>query len=519
MTGPEVVVTLIFGGIIGLAIYQVRKWQQAAEIRGAPLTAARILDQARMKSEVIRKGGEAEARDIVLGSKKEAEQESRERRRELQLIEQRLHGRDEALEKRQALLAKREEEVGRTERRLGGREEALDRRDAETGELREAMQTRLEEVAGQTREEAKRDLLNALVEEARHESAKEIRQIEEEAREEAERKAKRIISIAIERFAGEYVAERTVTTVPLPSDDLKGRIIGREGRNIRAIEAATGVDLIIDDTPETVTLSCHNPIRRELARLALQRLIADGRIHPGRIEEVVRKAEQELDVTIREAGQKAIFEVGVHGLHPELVKLIGMLRYRYSYAQNVLQHSIEAAFICGSMAAELGLNEKQARRAGLLHDVGKALTHEVEGSHAIIGGEIARKYGESAKIVNAIAAHHEEVRAETILAPLVDAADALSGARPGARREVLESYVKRLEELERISTSFRGVEKAYAMQAGREVRVIVEPAAINDDGAMRLARDVAKKIETEVTYPGQIKVTVIRETRASEFAR
>ena len=277
--------------------------------------------------------------------------------------------------------------------------------------------------------------------------------------------------------------------------------------------------MIIDDTPETVTLSCHNPIRRELARLALQRLIADGRIHPGRIEEVVRKAEQELDVTIREAGQKAIFEVGVHGLHPELVKLIGMLRYRYSYAQNVLQHSIEAAFICGSMAAELGLNVKQARRAGLLHDVGKALTHEVEGSHAIIGGEIARKYGESAKIVNAIAAHHEEVRGETILAPLVDAADALSGARPGARREVLESYVKRLEELERISTSFRGVEKAYAMQAGREVRVIVEPAAINDDGAMLLARDVAKKIETEVTYPGQIKVTVIRETRASEFAR
>ena len=507
MTGLEVVVTLIFGGIIGLAIDRVRKWQQAAEIRGARETAARILEQAR-------KGGEVEARDIVLGSKKEAEQESRERRRELQQIEQRLHGRDEALEKRQALLAKREEEVGRMERRLGGREEALDRRDAETGELREAMRTRLEEVAGLTRDEAKRDLLDALVEETRHESAKKIRQIEEEAREEAERKAKRIISIAIERFAGEFVAERTVTIVPLPSDDLKGRIIGREGRNIRAIEAATGVDLIVDDTPETVTLSCHNPIRRELARLALQRLIADGRIHPGRIEDVVRKAEQELDATIREAGQKAIFEVGVHGLHPELVKLIGMLRYRYSYAQNVLQHSIEAAFICGSMAAELGLNEKQARRAGLLHDVGKALTHEVEGSHAIIGGEIARKYGESAKIVNAIAAHHEEVRAETILAPLVDAADALSGARPGARREVLESYVKRLEELERISTSFRGVEKAYAVQAGREVRVIVEPATINDDGAMLLARDVAKKIETEVTYPGQIKVTVIRETRA-----
>jgi ribonuclease Y len=310
-----------------------------------------------------------------------------------------------------------------------------------------------------------------------------------------------------------------VTVVPIPSDDMKGRIIGREGRNIRAIEAATGVDLIIDDTPEAVVVSCHNPIRREIARLSLQRLISDGRIHPGRIEDVVRKAEQELDANIREIGQKAIFEVGIHGVHPELVKLVGMLKYRYSYAQNVLQHSLEAAFICGAMAAEIGLNEKQARRAALLHDIGKALTHEVEGSHAIIGAEIARKYGESAKIVNAIAAHHEEVRAETILAPLVDAADALSGARPGARREVLESYVKRLEDLERISTSFKGVEKAFAVQAGREIRIIVEPASIDDDQALLLARDVARKIESEMTYPGQIKVTVIREMRASEVAR
>src|SRR6184192_3083710 len=285
---------------------------------------------------------------------------------------------------------------------------------------------------------------------------------------------------------------------PMIRPFMKGRIIGREGRNIRAIEAATGVDLIIDDTPEVVVISCHNPIRRELARLALERLVSDGRIHPGRIEEVVRKAEEELDNTIREAGQRAVLEVGVHGIHPELIKLIGMLKYRYSYAQNVLMHSIEAAFIAGAMAAELGLNEKQARRAALLHDIGKALTHEVEGSHAIIGGEIARKYGESAKIVNAIAAHHEEVRAETILAPLVDAADALSGARPGARREVLESYVKRLEDLERISNSFRGVERSFAVQAGREV---------------------ARKIEQEMTYPGQIKVIVIRETRASDLAR
>jgi len=306
--------------------------------------------------------------------------------------------------------------------------------------------------------------------------------------------------------------------VALPSDDMKGRIIGREGRNIRAIEAATGVDLIIDDTPEAVVISCHNPVRRELARLALDRLISDGRIHPGRIEEVVRKAEQELEESIREAGQRAVIELGIHGVHQELIRLVGMLKYRYSYAQNVLMHSLETAFIAGALAAELGLNVKQARRAGLLHDIGKALTHEVEGSHAIVGGEIARKYGESAKIVNAIAAHHEEVKAETILAPLVDAADALSGARPGARREVLESYAKRLDDLERISNSFKGVERSYAVQAGREIRVIVDPGTVPDDQAALLARDVARRIEQEMTYPGQIKVTVIRETRASEIA-
>jgi ribonuclease Y len=357
------------------------------------------------------------------------------------------------------------------------------------------------------------------VDEAKHEAGKRIRQIEEEAREDADRRAKKIITIAIERVAGEFVTDRTVSVVHLPSDDMKGRIIGREGRNIRAIEAATGVDLIIDDTPEAVIVSCHSPIRREIARIALERLISDGRIHPGRIEEIVRKAEQEVEESVRDAGQKAIFEVGVHGVHPEIVKLLGMLRYRYSYAQNVLMHSIEAAFICGMMAAELGINEKQARRAALLHDIGKALTHEIEGSHAIIGADLARKYGESAKIVNAIAAHHEEVKAETILAPLVDAADALSGARPGARREVLESYVRRLEDLERISNSFRGVEKSFAVQAGREIRVLVEPSQISDDQASTLARELARKIESEMTYPGQIKVTVIRELRASEYAR
>jgi ribonuclease Y len=354
--------------------------------------------------------------------------------------------------------------------------------------------------------------------EARMEAAHLVKRIEDEAREHSTRQAQRIIGMAVQRAASDYVAETTVSVVVLPNDEMKGRIIGREGRNIRALESLTGVDLIIDDTPEVVVVSCHNPVRRELARLALDRLMADGRIHPGRIEEVVRKAEQELDGSIRDAGQKAVLELGLHGIHPELVRLVGMLKYRYSYAQNVLMHSIECAYIAGALAAELGLNVKQARRAGLLHDIGKALTHEVEGSHAVLGGEIARKYGESAKIVNAIAAHHEEVKAETILAPLVDAADALSGARPGARREVLESYAKRLEDIERISNGFDGVQKSFAVQAGREVRIIVDPGTIHDDEAAGLARDIAKRIEAEMTYPGQIKVTVIRETRSSHIA-
>jgi ribonuclease Y len=358
-----------------------------------------------------------------------------------------------------------------------------------------------------------------MVEEAKHASAKRIRLVEEQAKEEADQKAKKIVTLAIERLAGDFVTERTVSVVHLPNDDMKGRIIGREGRNIRALEAATGIDLIVDDTPESVIISGHNPIRREIARMSLEKLISDGRIHPGRIEEVVRKSEQEVDEAIREAGQKAIFDVGVHGIHPEIIKLLGRLKFRYSYAQNVLLHSIEAAFICGAMAAELGLNERQARRAALLHDIGKAVDHEVEGSHAIIGAELARKYGESPKIVNAIAAHHEEVKAETILAPLVDASDALSGARPGARREMVETYVRRLEELERISNSFKGVEKSYAVQAGREIRIIVQSNVVSDEEAARMAREVALKIESEMTYPGQVKVTVIREVRAVDYAR
>ncbi len=498
---------------------QLRRQQMRQHTQNAEETARRVLEEARAEADAVRKESEIKAKEVILQAKAEAEKESRERRRELQQFERRLTSREENLEKRAEQIEKRESETAKIELAQRQKEKSLVEREEQCSAAVEETRQQLERIAGLTRDEAKRALTEQMIDEARHEAAKRIRMIEEEARAESDRRAKKIITIAIERLAGEFVAERTVSVVQLPNDEMKGRIIGREGRNIRAIEAATGVDLIIDDTPEAVILSCHNPIRREIARIALERLISDGRIHPGRVEEVVRKAEQEVDENIRDAGQKAIFEVGIHGVHPELVKLLGMLKYRYSYAQNVLMHSIEAAFICGAMAAELGLNEKQARRAALLHDIGKALTHEVEGSHAIIGADMARKYGESAKIVNAIAAHHEEVKAETILAPLVDAADALSGARPGARREMLESYVRRLEDLERISNSFKGVEKSFAVQAGREIRIIVEPRTVNDDQASTLAHDVARKIESEMTYPGQIKVTVIRETRASEYAR
>jgi ribonuclease Y len=515
----NVVVIIALSAALAFVLDYVRRRQARQQTENAEETAQRVLREARAEAEALRKESEIKAKEVILQGRADAEKESRERRRELQQLERRLTAREENLEKRGEQIEKREAEVTKLEFGQRQKDKELGEREEQCHSTLEQARKELESAAGLTRDEAKRALMEQMTDEARHEAAKRIRLVEEEARAEADRRAKKIITIAIERLAGEFVSERTVSVVQLPNDDMKGRIIGREGRNIRAIEAATGVDLIIDDTPEAVILSCHNPIRREIARVALERLISDGRIHPGRVEEVVRKAEQEVEDNIREAGQKAIFEVGIHGVHPEIVKLLGMLKYRYSYAQNVLAHSIEAAFLCGAMAAELGLNEKQARRAALLHDIGKALTHEVEGSHAIIGADIARRFGESAKIVNAIAAHHEEVKAETILAPLVDAADALSGARPGARREMLESYVRRLEDLERISKSFRGVEKSFAVQAGREIRIIVEPRAINDDQASTLAQEVARKIESEMTYPGQIKVTVIRETRASDFAR
>src|SRR5579883_181122 len=515
-------IALLVGFLMGAAGLWTALWirsKRQIRFEQAQQEAQALVKEAEAKSELTIKGAEIRAKEMLAEARAEAEKQFNQIRRELASLENKLQEREGALEKRIEAFERREIELARREQALREREASLAAKEKERERLIEEVRLKLESVAGLTAQQAKRLLMDEMIEQARHEAAKHIRIIEEEAREEADRRAKRIMAIAIERLAGDFVAERTVSAITLPSEDMKGRIIGREGRNIRAIEALTGVDIIVDDTPETVVISCHNPIRREIARLALERLISDGRIHPSRIEEVVRKAEQDVEASVREAGQRALIELGIHGVHPELVKLLGMLKYRYSYGQNALAHSIETAFICGAMAAELGLNEKQARRAGLLHDIGKALSHEIEGSHALIGAEIARKYGESAKIVNAIAAHHEEVKAETILAPLVDAADALSAARPGARRETIESYVKRVEELEQIAKSFPGVEKCFAMQAGRELRIMVEPSKVSDEESVVLAREVARRIENEMTYPGQIRVTVIRETRASEIAR
>lgn len=513
------VIGFILGGLVFSSIFLFRRKQRQIQIELERSTAARTIEEAQKEASAIRREGEIQAKDGILKSRVEFEKEVRETRREVQELERKLFRAEESLDKRIDKVEKRGAELEKLEVSVRGREKALEGEEAESKRLIDDARRQLEQVAEMSREEARRNLIEEMVEEAKYGAAKRVRLVEEQAKEEADQKAKKIVTLAIERLAGDFVTERTVSVVHLPNDDMKGRIIGREGRNIRALEAATGIDLIVDDTPESVIISGHNPIRREIARMSLEKLISDGRIHPGRIEEVVRKSEQEVDEAIREAGQKAIFDVGVHGIHPEIVKLLGRLKFRYSYAQNVLLHSIEAAFICGAMAAELGLNERQARRAALLHDIGKAVDHEVEGSHAIIGAELARKYGESPKIVNAIAAHHEEVKAETILAPLVDASDALSGARPGARREMVETYVRRLEELERISNSFKGVEKSYAVQAGREIRIIVQSNVVSDEEAARMAREVALKIESEMTYPGQVKVTVIREVRAVDYAR
>jgi len=510
------IATLVVGGVIGAL---VRRQSSAEKFANAERDAANMLESARKEAETLRKEAEIQAKDVVFQAKDEWENEARELRRELQSQEKRLVQKEENLDRKVEQVDAREQELQRREQQTGERERLLQERNAEIDRLVAEQRGKLEQIAGLSAEEAKQQLMAAMESEARHDAARRIRQVEDEAREVADKKAKNILSLAIQRYAGDYVAEKTVSAVPLPNDEMKGRIIGREGRNIRAIEAATGIDLIIDDTPEAVIISGFNPVRREVARLSLERLITDGRIHPSRIEEVVKKAEQDVENAIREAGEQATFDVGVHGIHPEIIKLIGRLKYRTSYGQNVLQHSLEVAFLCGIMADELGLNAKQAKRAGLLHDLGKAVDHEVEGSHALIGADLARKYGETPKIVHAIAAHHEEEKPDSILANLVQAADALSGARPGARREMLETYVKRLQDLERIGTSFGGVTSCFAIQAGREIRVMVSSDDVSDDQSHVLARDIAKRIENEMTYPGQIKVNVIRETRAIEFAR
>jgi len=506
----------LLGGIIG---FLLNKKYSEARIGAAKEAAKRLIEEAEKKAEILKKEALLQAKDKSYQEKAEFEKETAEKKQELQNLERRIIQRESHLDKKIELLDTKEAEITRKEKAMIQQEKTIQEQEKKVVEVIQRQRIQLENIARMSSEEAKRLLMESMEEEAKHEAAKGIKRIEDEARETADKKAKEIISLAVQRYAGEYVAEKTVSVVSLPNEEMKGRIIGREGRNIRALEAATGIDLIIDDTPEAVILSGFNPVRREIARISLERLVSDGRIHPARIEEIVQKVEQEVETTMREAGEQATFDVGVHGIHPELIKLIGRLKYRTSYAQNVYQHSLEVAFLSGIMAAELGINVKQAKRAGLLHDIGKAADHEVEGPHGRIGADLARKYGESPAIVHAIASHHEEEKPESILDVLVEAADALSGARPGARREMLETYVKRLEDLEKIAQSFQGVEKSYAIQAGREIRVMVQPDRISDEASAILSRDIARKIEKELTYPGQIKVTVIREMRAVEIAK
>ena len=510
---------LIAAGIGFVIGNLLRKKLSGSLVEKAEDLAAKTLEDARRQAETITKEASLQAKDVVYQAKAEFERETKDKRRDLQALEKRLQQKEENLDKKMNLYDQRDLDFSKKEQSLAAKEQTFLQKEEKLNQLFEEQRKKLETISGMTSVEAKKILMDTMESEAKLDVAKRIKAIEEEARETADKKSKEIIALAIQRYAGEYVAERTVSVVALPSDEMKGRIIGREGRNIRALEAATGIDLIIDDTPEAVILSGFNPVRREVAKIALEKLITDGRIHPGRIEEVVAKAEEEVEHAIKEAGDQAAFDLGVHGIHPEILKLIGRLKYRTSYSQNVYQHSLEVAFLCGIMAAELGINVKQAKRAGLLHDLGKAVDHEVEGSHAVIGAELAKKYGEAPKIVHAILAHHEDEKPNTVLDVLVQAADALSGARPGARREMMETYVKRLEDLERIAGSFVGVINSFAIQAGREIRVMVSSEDVSDERAVVLAKDVAKKIEAEMTYPGQIKVNVIRETRAIEYAR
>ena len=518
MSALSIIIAISCFGV-GFAIAFWVKGQIASQkIKAAEGEASRLIIDSKRKADTLLKEADLEVKDRLFKMKSDFDAETKETRSELKKREKHLMQKEDNSDRKIEQHERKDEELHRTERSLKKRENEIERKELKYEELIEEQKQQLEKISGLSAEQAKELLIRAMENEARYEGARMIKKIENETKEQADRKSKKILATAIQRYAGEYVAERTVSVVQLPGDEMKGRIIGREGRNIRALEAATGVDLIIDDTPEAVILSAFNPVRREVARLSLMRLISDGRIHPARIEDVVKKVGQEVDLAVKEAGEQAAFDLGVHGIHNELIKTLGQLKFRTSYAQNVLQHSIEVGFLSGIMASELGLNAKIARRMGLLHDIGKAIDHEVEGPHAIIGSRLANKFNESPQVVHAISAHHEDVPPNSVLALLVQAADGLSGARPGARKELLENYIKRLEDLENIANSFKGVSNTYAIQAGRELRVIVESEVISDEEAILVSRDIAKKIEESLTFPGQIKVTVIRETRAVEYA-
>lgn len=514
MIGIPAIIGLVIGGLVigALAGFFVRKKISEAKIGSAEDQAKKIVEEGEKTAETLKKEALIEAKEKILRDKAESEKEIKERRNEVTRLERRAVAREETLEKKIESYERKEETLNR---KIKEQSELVEK----TEQLRLEQAAKLEAVAGLSRDEAKAELVSLIETEAKHEAAMRIVEIESQLKEDADKKARSIISLAIQRCASEHVSEATVSVVALPNDDMKGRIIGREGRNIRTIETMTGVDLIIDDTPEAITVSCFDPVRREVARLALEKLISDGRIHPTRIEETVEKARREVDNVIKQSGERATFETGVHGLNPELVKLLGRLRYRTSYGQNVLDHSIEVAHIAGIIADEIGADSTLAKRAGLLHDIGKAMTQEVEGSHVQIGIDIARKYKENRDVIHAIEAHHNDVEPQTVVAMIIQAADAISAARPGARREDLENYLKRLQKLEEIANSFPGVDKSFAIQAGREIRVMVKPEVVNDDQMILTAREIVKKIESSLEYPGQIKINLIRESRAVDYAK
>ncbi len=500
---------IVIGTFIG---YIYRRNVAEAKVGRAEDSVKKLLSEAQKKAEAVKKETVLEAKEEIHVLRSEFEKESKERRNEIQRIERRLVQREEMLDKKIASVEAKEEQVNKRLKEVTKSKEDID-------QIIKQQIEQLEKISGMTSDEAKEILLEKVEQETRREMAVYVREIEAKAKEEADRKSREIISNAIQKYAADHVAENTVSVVSLPSDEMKGRIIGREGRNIRALETATGIDLIIDDTPEAVILSGFDPIRREIARIALEKLIIDGRIHPARIEEMVKKAKKEVEKEIHDAGEQAAFETGIHNLHPEIIKLLGRLKYRTSYGQNVLKHSLEVAHLAAVMAAELGANVKLAKRGGLLHDIGKAVDHEVEGPHIQIGADLARKYRENNDVVHCIQAHHGDIEPQTVEAVLVQSADAISAARPGARRETLENYIKRLEALEEIANSFSGVEKCYAIQAGREVRILVKPEDVDDAGMHLMAKDIVKKIEKDLDYPGQIKVNVIRETRSVDYAK